>query len=292
MLSNQNEVILTQFEEMLSQSALSSSTIVNYLADLRTFAYWGSDSVGPDFQLLKVTPTHVRAYRDYLVQQLKRAPSTVNRHLMALRKFFTFAIQLDQISADPTNGVSLVQDNGQAISRPLTEGEAESLLKAAQNGSRAGLVRRDVAILQLLLYTGLRVSEIVNLTTDNLTFDDPGVHLHIYDTPGEGTVRRLPLPAKVCKALNDYLKVRPQTATTTHFFLSQEGRPISKRTVQRIVADCAKTAGLEGVSAQSIRRTFALQLLSETQDLALVSKLLGHQNSNITEQYLAVHQHH
>jgi site-specific recombinase XerD len=292
MLSSQNEANLTRFEETLSQSALASSTIVNYLADLRAFARWGSHTVEPNFLLFDVTPKHVRDYRDYLAQQLKRAPSTVNRHLMALRKFFAFAIQSGQITTDPTSGVSLVQDDGQAISRPLTEAETESLLKAAQNGSRAGLIRRNVAILQLLLYTGLRVSEIVNLTTDNLSFDDPGVHLHVYDSPGEAAARRLPLPPKVCKALNDYLKVRPQTAATSHFFLSQEGRPISKRTVQRIVADCAKTAGLEGVSAQSMRRTFALQLLSETQDLALVSKRLGHQNSNITEQYLAVHQHH
>ncbi len=168
------------------------------------------------------------------------------------------------------------------------------LLAAAQNGSRAGLVRRDLAILQILLHTGLKVSEVVALKKEDLLFEYPGVQLkvcrewHFHDPK----TRHLPLDGEVCKALHEYLKVRPQTSTTEYFFLSQEGRPISNRTVQRIISDCAKTVGLEGVSAQSLRRTFALQLFAETQDLELVSERLGHQTKAITEQYLAVHDSH
>jgi len=290
MLTKHDEAILLRFEESLSQGAFSSSTIVNYLADLRAFLRWGREEIDADFSLSQVNTEHIRLYRDYLAQELNRAASTVNRHLMALRKFFAFAKELREISTNPTTTVTLVQANGQAGSRPLSSEEVERLLKAAQQGSRAGLVRRDVAILQLLLHTGLRVSEIANLQRDDLIFDNPGVHLQVCDASSEDKQRQLPLPGDVCKALNDYLRVRPQTTTTDHFFLSQEGRSISNRTVQRIITDCAKAAGLKGVSAQSLRRTFALQLLSETQNLALVSERLGHQNSNITEQYLSVHQ--
>lgn len=272
--------------------ALSSSTIVNYLADLRAFLRWGKREVAAEFLLLQTTPEHIRLYRNHLSQQLGRAASTVNRHLMALRKFYAFAIELGLTTQNPTTGVSLVQDNGQATSRPLSEEEMASLLTAAKNGSRAGLIRRDVAILQLLLHTGLRVSEIVNLKRDDLTFNDPGVSLQVCNLHDEDKVRRLPLSGQVCKALNEYLQVRPQTVTTDHFFLSQDGRPISKRTVQRIISDCAKAVGIEGVSAQSMRRTYALHLFSKTQDLALVSERLGHQNCNITEQFLSVHQNH
>jgi site-specific recombinase XerD len=292
MPSNQDDIILTKFEEALNQMALSSSTIVNYLADLRAFERWGKGEVVAEFILLQTTPEHIRQYRNYLSQKLSRAASTVNRHLMALRKFFAFAVELGLIAQNPTNGVSLVQDNGQAASRPLTKEEIENLLSAAQNGSRAGLIRRDVAILQLLLNTGLRVSEIVNLKREDLTFNDPGVLLHVCDLHDEDKVRRLPLSGQVCKALNDYLQVRPKTATIDHLFLSQDGRPISKRTVQRVISNCAKAVGIEGVSAQSMRRTYAVHLFLETQDLALVSERLGHQNCNITEQFLSVHKTH
>ncbi len=290
MPSNQDEIILIRFEESLTQAALSSSTIVNYLADLRAFLRWGKRQITPEFSLLKTNQEEIRLYRHHLVQELNRATSTVNRHLMALRKFFVYALEVDAISLDPSAGVSLVQSNGQSASRPLTEDEVEKLLRATQNGSREGLVRRDLAILQLLLHTGLRVSEVVDLKKDDLVFDNPGVHLQVCDIHDESKIRDLPLTGNVRKALNKYLLVRPQRANTDKFFLSQEGRPVSKRTVQRIISDCARAAGLKGVSAQSMRRTFALQLLSQTQDIALVSERLGHQSKTITEQYLSVHE--
>ena len=289
MPQDQDELLLTRFEETLSMSALSSSTIVNYLADIRAFLRWGKTEAGDQFSLLIVTQEHIRLYRYHLAQELKRAVSTVNRRLMALRKFFAFAQKTGQVLVDPTSGVSLVQDDGQTTSRCLLKAEVDSLLQSAQSGSRAGLVRRDLAILELLLHAGLRVGEIVDLKKDDLIFDNPGVRLKVCSGQEEISVRYLPLPAEVCKVLHDYLTVRPQTSTVEHLFLSQDGRPISSRTVQRIVSSCAKSAGLKGVSAQSLRRTFAVRLFSETQDLELVSKRLGHLNKAITEQFLAIH---
>ncbi len=288
MSQDQNEAMLVRFEEALTLSALSSSTIVNYLADLRAFLRWGKNEIGDEFSLLIVSQEHIRLYRDYLAQGLKRAASTINRHLMALRKFFALARQMGLIVVDPTTGVALVKKDRQAISRPISEEEIKKLLTAAQNKSRVGLVRRDRAIIQLLFFTGLRVSEIVDLQKDDLVFDNPGVRLKV-NGQNKTKTRHLPLPGQVCKSLNDYLLVRPQTSTFNHLFLSQDGRSISNRTVQRIISNCAKMAGLKGVSAQSLRRTFALHLFSETNDLKLVSKRLGHQNIAITEQYLAVH---
>ncbi|MEW5957998.1 MAG: tyrosine-type recombinase/integrase [Chloroflexota bacterium] len=288
MPQDQNEILLTRFEETLTLSALSSSTIVNYLADVRAFLRWGQTETGDQFSVSRVTQEHIRLYRYYLAQEMQRAASTVNRHLMALKKFFAFVLQRGDIPLDPTSGVSLVQDNGQAASRCLAAAEINLLLQAAQNGSRAGLIRRDLAILNLMLYSGLRVSEIVDLKKDDMVFDHPGVRLKVCSGPAEAAVRYLPLPAEVCKVLHDYLAVRPQRSNTDHFFLSQDGRSISGRTVQRIVSTCARVAGLEGVSAQSLRRTFAVQLFTETQDLDLVSERLGHQNKAITEQFLSI----
>jgi site-specific recombinase XerD len=289
MLPEQDEAILTRFEAVLIHDGLASSTVVNYLTDLRQFLRWGQAEFGDQFTLNQATQEHIRLYRYYLTQTLKQAVSTVNRRLMALRKFFAFAKDFDAIAVNPTLGVALVQSNGQAYSRPLAEDEAENLLGAAANGSRAGLVRRDVAILQLLLRTGLRVNELINLQRDDLIFDNPGLRLRV-SSDQDDKVRYLPLCSEVYKALNDYLAMRPQTSAAQRLFLNQQGQPISDRTVQRIISDCARAARLSGVSAQSLRRTFALQLLAETNDLELVSARLGHQNSAITAQYLAVHE--
>lgn len=291
MVRDPDEIMLLKFEESLNLAQLSASTIVNYLADLRFFLRWGKHAIGNQFSLTQVSQDHIRLYRHHLAQELNRAASTVNRHLMALRKFFALAREMGDIFEDPTGEVALVQEDGHANSRPLSKTEAEALLAAAQNGSRAGLARRDLAILQLLLHTGLRVSEIVALQKEDVVFEYPGVHLKVCrDRQEDNKARHLPLTGEICKTLQAYLLVRPKTSTTPHFFLSQEGRAISNRTIQRIINDCAKAVSLEGVSAQSLRRTFALQLFSETHDLELVSERLGHQSKSITEQYLAVHE--
>jgi integrase/recombinase XerC len=289
MSQEQDEAILEKFEGWLVDRRLSSSTIVNYLADLRTFLRWGQVEVGPEFSLARVNQEHIRLYRYYLTQQCQRAASTVNRHLMALRKFFVFAQETNVVPVNPTSGVALVQNNGQAGSRPLNNDDIERMLQAAGTGSRAGLIKRDIAILQLMLHTGLRVSEIVELRQDDMVFDNPGLRLRVRNGQEDKT-RYLPLCNEVCKSLNEYLDMRPKTATTNHFFLNQQGHAVSDRTVQRIVSDSARAAGLKGISAQSLRRTYALQLLDETNDLELVSQRLGHQNSAITAQYLAVHE--
>ncbi len=287
---NSDDIILTNFEESLTQAALSSSTIVNYLADLRTFLRWGQCEIDSDFTLLIVNQEHIRLYRHHLTGNLNRAASTVNRHLMALKKFFTFALRMGMISINPMTGVALVQDDDSAMLQPLAPADINRLLEAARNGPRAGLVRRDVAILELLVYAGLRVSEVTNLGKDDLIFDHPGVRLKVCYQQDDSKTRYLPLSTAICRTLTDYLAIRPQTDKTDCLFLSQRGQSISERTVQRIVRDCARAAGLEGVSAQTLRRTFALQLFRETNDLDLVSERLGHQSKAITAQYLLVNE--
>jgi site-specific recombinase XerD len=287
MFRESDETMLLNFEESLTRLALSPATIVNYLADLRVFLRWGKQTTGAAFALNAVGQDDIRLYRYHLVKELNRATATVNRHLMALRKFYAWARETGRLEADPSAGVSLVHEEGQAIAPPLTTAEAERLLTAAEKGTRVGLARRDLAILHLLLYTGLRVSEIVNLNRADVVFDHPGVHLKICHNLADGEkTRQLPLSGQICKVLNDYLAVRPPTLTYPHLFLSQDGRPLSPRTVQRIISDCARTAGLSGVSAQGLRRTFALQLYAETHDIELISERLGHQSKAITEQYL------
>jgi integrase/recombinase XerD len=283
-----NEQILIYFEEYLSHKALASSTIVNYLADLRAYLRWAKQTSSPNFLIIDTVPDHVQRYRYFLVREQKRAVSTTNRHLMSLRKFFTYAVHRGLITLNPAAGVALATGNNESVSKVLTQAEVEVLLEAARQGSRASLTRRDLAIVHLILYTGLRVSEIIELHKDDLVFDFPGLHLRVRATIGRSESRNLPLSGELCKVLDDYLRVMPES-TTDYLFLSREGRPLAPRTVQRIISETARVAGLSGVSAQSMRRTYAVNLFQKTKDMSLVCKRLGHQTTSITEQYLSIH---
>ncbi len=282
MIAAGNKNILTQFEQYLSQIALSPKTITNYLADLRVFVRWAETAYNGDFSLVRVSPDQIRAYRRHLLAE-NRAPSTINRHLQALRKCCTY---LAQTNLSPTNAaaeIPLVKVTAKQP-EPLSPAAVNALLAAAQN-TRASIAKRDVAIMHLLADVGLRVTEIVELQMDDVQFDFPGVHLMVRNGRD---ARRVPLPDAVCTALKDWLVIRPQSASYPNVFLSQEGRPISARTVQRIVHRCAREAGLAGVTPQLLRRTYARRLWEQSGDIELVRERLGHQHSGITAQYLGV----
>jgi integrase/recombinase XerC len=284
MVTERNEIILTQFEEYLTQIALSPKTITNYLADLRVFTRWAEANYIDGFSLTAVTSDQIRAYRRYLLEDQGRAPSTINRHLQALRKCCAYIAQTRLAPGNAAEEVSLVTSKNQNVAPSITDEEVAAFL-AAVNNARASIAKRNTAIISLLVHAGLRVAEVIDLQTDDVVFDYPGVHLTIRDSRGQGT-RNIPLPNEVCRAIKEWLAIRPRTTAFSNVFLSQEGKPISPRTVQRIVSGCAKMAGLKGITAQLLRRIYAYQLLKVTNDLELVCQRLGHQNQKITLRYL------
>lgn len=281
-----SEALLAQFEEHLVFTQLSPLTVVNYLADLRALVRWGVARIGSDFSLDTLSPGIIRAYRFHLLEEKHSATATVNRRLQALRKFCTFAVQAGIMTSNPAEGVQLVQNEGTVSVSPLTGKQIEELLRASGN-EQPGLVRRDTAVLMLFLHTGLRVNELVELRFDDVHFDHPGTHLTVRDGR-HGEVRKVPLEGELRQALCEYLSVRPNVEGEDRLFLSREGRPISTRSVQRIVSDRARAAGLDGVSPQVLRRTYASRLLARTGDLVLVSQRLGHQSLATTTRYLGM----
>jgi site-specific recombinase XerD len=279
------ETLLRQFEEHLVLTHLSPSTVVNYLADLRAVVRWGVDCVGQDFSLLTLTPDIIRSYRCHLLEEQQSAAATVNRRLQALRKFCAFAMRARLMASNPAVGIRLVRGEGSVRTTPLTGKQVEALLQVSGR-EQPSLARRDTAILMLLLYTGLRVNELVELCLDDVRFDHPGTHLLIKDGRG-GATREIPLEGEVRQALYEYLSVRPNVEEEDHLFLSREGRPLSTRSVQRIVSARAQAAGLQGVSSQALRRTYASRLMATTGNLSLVSERLGHQSLATTTRYIS-----
>lgn len=279
-----SQALLAQFERHLILAHLSPLTVVNYLADLRALLRWGLEHLGSGFSLVTLTPDTLRAYRRHLLEEKQCARATVNRRLQAVRKFCAFAVQAGIMTSNPTEGVQLVQGQGTIPGTPLTGEQIAELFRLSGN-DQSGLARRDTAILMLLLQTGLQVNELVELCLADVQFDHPGTHLVVQDGRN-GDTRQVPLEGEVRHALVEYLSVRPNVEGVAHLFLSREGRPLSTRSVQRIVSARARAAGLEGVSSQALRRTYASRLLASTGDLELVSQRLGHQNLTTTLRYL------
>ena len=283
MVKDADNNLLARFEEYLVKLGLSPATVVNYLADMRGVARWCVES-RQGCSLLNLTTDNVRAYCQYLRGERGLSPATVNRHLQAIRKFCDFARQADLMESNPAAEVRPIRVPPTSR-RALDADEIARLLEAAQAG-RPSLVKRDYAIIKLLLQTGIKVGELTKLQLADIELTDSRGTLTVKGNGGNHH-RRIPLNTPACQALQEYLRVRPPSPGVKHLFLSQEGNSISARTVQRLVNAYTKAADLTGVSAHTLRYTFATSMLEETGDVATVANLLGHRSVETTLRYIS-----
>jgi site-specific recombinase XerD len=139
--------------------------------------------------------------------------------------------------------------------------------------------------LLLLLDTGVKVRELINLQIDDLDLDIGSGYVLVGQDLRSGG-RCLALGPETCAALRAYMRVRSPAQGVDHLFLSRQGLSLSVRTVQRLVSGYARTAGLEGVSAQTLRYTFAHDVL-EKKAVPEVVQMLGLRDVAQIRRYLA-----
>jgi len=272
---------LASYSDYLARSGLSELTVKNYVADLKHLASWAALNGGRP--LVTMTGEEIRAYRLDLLIARAHQPTTVNRRLQAIRKFFRYALERGLVDADPSSGIKLVPQSRPEGPRGLDCTEVESLVGAVRGGG-SRLASRDYAIVQIMLQTGIRVGELTRLRLTDLELSDESGLLRI---TGEGPSggREIPLNSSVRKAIKAYLSERGES-WSGHLFLSVKGEPLSVRSVQRLVGSYARAAGVEDVSTYTLRQTCGQQLLRDTGDLALVARLMGHRRLETAIKYI------
>jgi len=276
---------LAQFKHYLLASDLAPVTVSNYLADLQAFAHWLGQRAEGRTSLLSISPGDVQDYCAYLQMAQHLSPVTINRRLQAIRKFAKFALVNELAETNPTAGLKRLQEERASWGRMLSPDEVAHLIEAVQNG-RPSLVKRDLAIVLLVLQAGLKVGDLVKLRVADFEPSEEGGTITVRRRDGRRK-RVVALSSRVCLALQAYLRVRLAPPTVEHLFLSQKGTPISARSVQRLIRDYAAAAGLGEVSASTLRRTYAQTVWKKTGDLSQVASALGHTRLKSTIRYIA-----
>src|SRR6266571_5759593 len=268
---------LEQFLKDLERQEPSPNTLISYRLDLVHFARWFAQTNSEPFSAAVVTPTDVREYRGYLLNVERRQPATVNRRLTALRKFFQWAKAQGLIRDLPTEqvkGVSAVRK----APKWLEKRDVDQLIRAVERGGS----KRDLAMLQLLRHTGLRVAELASLRLSDLEISERKGSLQVI---GKGSKHRIiPLNVDVRRAVEAYLKVRPSSADD-HLLLSTRGSGMSSKAVQDLVAKYARLAGLSEVSPHTLRHSFGKGLVDAGVGLGTVATLMGHERLDTTAIY-------
>ncbi|HSR34677.1 MAG TPA: site-specific integrase, partial [Anaerolineae bacterium] len=161
---------MEQFETYLSSSALAPATIVNYMADLRAFLRWSEKTKDADCSPLCLESFDIRDFCVYLSETKGQAPATINRRLQALRKFYGLAVEQGWAETNPAENVPLFDECVSTRSRSLTEDDVDRLLAAVQEGP-SRQTDRDLAVIQLLLGSGLKLGELTELRLSDVHLD-------------------------------------------------------------------------------------------------------------------------
>jgi integrase len=255
----------------------STLTQESYKASVTEFLVWAGQ------QRYETPAEHVAAYRHYLAEE--QSPSTVNRKLTSIRRFFEAAADLGYVSLPTLASVKRIKNvhqAGQKTQRWLTLEEAQTLLDAPPITSSIGL--RDRAILAVLLGTALRVSELVNLTWGNVQQEVEGRWIFQNISRKRGRIQSVPVPAWVMERIFDYSDPLPEHEHVfTNITLNGEfGDQLSENGVRHILKKYD-----EELTPHVCRRTWASLAENGGASLSAISSVLGHANIATTDKYLA-----
>lgn len=269
---------LALFVQDLQRQEAAAKTVVNYRSDLLCFARWFQGANDEPFSAAAVTPTDLRDYRAYLVQDERRMPATVNRRLAALRKFFTWAKATARIQDLPTEAVKGIDASPRAP-KALEKRELDRLIRAVEKESK----KRDLALVLTLRHTGLRVSELCALRLADLDLGERKGGVTVRSGKGS-KYRVVPLNVDARNAIRDYLAVRP-AVTDDHVFIGQRHGGLKPQAVENLVTKYARLAGFAEVTPHTLRHSFGKGLLDSGVDLVAVAALLGHSRLETTAIY-------
>ena len=251
-------------------------------------------------EIEKVDRIDIRKYLSFLYR--KNRKSSIARKISTLRSFYKYLVREQVIPSNPAKSVSTPKVE-KTLPTTLTVDEAFRLMespktiseKSSEGSREKGL--RDRAILELLYSSGLRVSELVGLNSNQLDLD-----LGIVKVMGKGRKERIvPVGAKAIEALVAYLKergilggLRPGGRASgpegeKPIFVNSLGGRLTARSVGRLMKRYSRHSGIfRKVSPHSLRHTFATHLLDAGADIREIQEMLGHSSLSTTQRYTHV----
>jgi len=202
-----------------------------YRTDIQQFLTWLAENDLTVTGAHQVTRSHINDYLSYLANK-GRTGTTRSRKMVSLHLFFTYLVQEGVIPYSPTAKVK----------RPRRERKPKQVLRFDEIQRTVGAARgspRDYALLQLLLQTSIRVSEVIAIRLSELDLEQKTLTIH-----GKGCRERIiRLEKKALQALHSYLAVRPHT-TDQHLFLNYQGQGLSIGGVRKMVEKYVKRADI------------------------------------------------
>ncbi len=263
------------------EKGLAVNTLAAYGRDLAALAAF---CLQQGWKVEKLGPEGVRAFLDSRYKAGLSSRS-IARQLVSVRNLFLYLMREGVVAADPTAEVAAPRQ-WKRLPKFLNVEEVDRLLAMPETGRPLGL--RDLAMIELLYATGLRVSELVRVRTADLNAE-----VGVVRTVGKGGKHRLvPVGRSALAAIERYAPARRQLLrgrASEYLFLTSRGKPLTRQSFWHRMRLYGRKAGVRGsLTPHVLRHSFATHLLERGADLRSVQVMLGHADISTTQIYTHV----
>ena len=274
---------LEEFALECELRGLTKRTTKGYYNNTKLFlTYW--ERKAKVYELEELKPLHIKQYMQY---QMKKglSASYINGTLKCLRAFFKFAVHEDYLDTSPAQKVNW-QKEGKVIIKTFSDDEARALIEAFDYSSY--LSARNRLVMAIAFDTGARNTEICSILKSDIRGNMILIH-------GKGNKERyVPITPYLQKTMMKYERLRDyyfedKLLPTEHYLLSRTGKPLTKEAVERIFSQANEKVKVRSeirCSPHTARHYYAQANLRNGLDVYSLSRLLGHENINITKRYL------
>lgn len=271
-----NDLSLTggieKFVSHLKSMGRSNNTVLAYRGDLYQLLEFLK---GQAIDVINTISTdHIEEFKKYLAKK-GYTPKSISRKLNSVKSFFRFLVE---------EGI-LEKDLSRSIKHPKIKNGLPRVLKPIEYRALRDMCRHDrrtLAVVELMLQAGLRISEVANLQLDDVK--DDVLMIKAYESHAQ---REVPLNRAAKDAIGDYLKERYPTKSK-YLFVTKNGRQLLVRNIRSIINRYFEKSGLDGIKVNDLRNTFVVEQLSAGVPLDIISKIVGHKRLSTTERYLNI----
>lgn len=261
-----------QFIGHLQGKSRASATILAYGKDIDQLVNYLQKMSKED--PAQVSTEDLQAFMDSLAKENYTAKS-ISRKTNSTKTFFKFLKASNIITQDPASTLEHPKFENKPP-RILTKLEYRALRDAARSDIRM------MAVIELLLQTGIRIGELSKLRVEDLNLEEGALHVPPFEDTRERTI---PLNKSAAEAVSRYLEIRPKTPSHS-LFVTKTGRPLLIRNIRTAIDRYFRLAGIKGAKVNDLRHTWVAHQLSAGVPMTLVSKLAGHKRLTTTERYL------
>lgn len=271
-----------------SKENLSNNTIAAYKSFLNKFKKWFTQTVGKEFSPQNINSKHIQEYCSR-TQETGEPPQTAQRTLSALRAFFNWALDKGYVSRNPTMDIKNIHRK-KNTPQWLTKEELAQLQCALETKTADSL--RNRVLITLILNTGLRISEAVELKISDVVIEKNNSRLLVRRKDGKIS-REIPLNRTAEKSLTKYLDQEKQKKQADDYlFSSWESEKLSIRGAQHAIKRFGEEAGIKNLNTSVLRHTFGHRLAESGAGVLAIALLMdyktedGQPNINSVLQYL------